>query len=317
MNLTLPLYPRYHPEIEQTIVLSSGIVPDGSELIANMAAFLYHIWIDTANLVISRTITARNPPFTNFRWTITPNLVPGAVLNPLKVGIVTCWAMRDVIEHSTWPGHIHVRIWDANEHSRFALEVGTLDIANLGRLSVSPARNGSNVAALSPRKPSLARRSIIPSPAYAPPTGPEPTADLAERTSEPATKAVSRLPSTVERRWLRCFSRLYYVVLAHYFRDNVGADPNFPIDHHTHLQCYGDLHRDRVDVYLDPSARPGSPHHLTWDTLALAMRDWIDGIILRSRDYLIPYEIRDGEQLVARLQIVTVPEPPMNVVATA
>lgn len=279
-----------------------------------MAAFLYHNWIDTANPIISRTITARNPPFTNFRWTITPNPVLGAALTPLKVGIVTCWAMRDAIERPTWPGRIHARIWDANEHSRFALKVGALDIANLGRLSASSAGNGSNVA-LSPRIPLLAHRSI-PLPAYAPPTGAEPTAGLGGGISEPAT-AVSRLPPTVERRWLRCFSRLYWAVMAHYFRDNVGDDPNFPINYHIHLLCYGDFHRDRVDLYFDPSARPGSPHHLTWDTLALAMRDWIDGIILRARDYLVPYEIKDGEQLVARLQIVTIPEPPMNAVATA
>lgn len=312
VNLTLPLYPGWHPEIEQTIVLSSGIVPDGSQLIANMAAFLYHNWMDTANLIISKTIVAHEPPFTYFRYTVIPNPVPGAVLTPLKVGIVTCWAMRDAVEHPSWPGHIHARIFDADEHSRFALEVGALDIANFGRRSASSAGNGSTVA-LSPRKPPLARRSI-PLPTYAP-TGAEPTAGLGEGVSEAAT--VGKLPRTVEKRWLRCFSRLYWAVLAHYFRDNVGDDPNFPIDYHMHLQCNGHLHRDRIDLYLDPSARPSSPCHLTWDTLALAMLDWIDGIILSTYDYLMPFEIRDGEQLVARLQIITVPDPPMGVVATA
>lgn len=303
VNLTLPLYPGWHPEIEQTIVLSPGIPPDGSQLIANMATFLYHIWIDTANTIVSKTIVVDNPPFTNFRWTVTPSPVFPAVLTPLKVGIVTCWVMREVVENPKWPGHIHARIWDANEHSRFALEVGALDIANLGRLSASSASNRSKEL-LSPKIPLLARRSI-----------PLPTYASTEGISEAAT--VSRLPFTVEKRWLRCFSRLYWAVLAHYFRDNVGDDPNFPIDYHMHLQCNGDLHRDRIDLYLDPSARPSSPHQLTWDTLALSMLDWIDGIILGTHDYLMPYEIKDGEQLVARLQIVTVPDPPMNVVATA
>lgn len=276
-----------------------------------MAAFLYHIWIDTANRPVSKPITAHEPPFTNFRWTVVPNTVQGAVLTPLKVGIVTCWAMRDAIEHPTWPGHIQARIFDADEHSRFALEVGAVDVANFGRRdessSSSSASNGSIKEALSPRTPLLPRRST---------TIPLPTTDAARTNASEAAAPppLSRLPFTVAQRWLRCFSRLYWAVLSHYSLDTVGDDPTFPIDYHTHLPCnaHPPEQRDRVDLYFDPAARPGSPYELSWDLLALSMLEWIHGIIFGKYDYLMPFEITEGPQLVAVLRIVTVPDPPMD-----
>lgn len=131
LSLTLPLEPSDYHEIKRTITLSPEIAPRGIELIASMATRIYENSKDTANLMIRERTDDRMLPYTNFEFITQPNLQPRAKLTPLKVGIVSCWILRQCLAAESWPGQIKAVVWDAiSKGGRHALDVGTLSIMN-------------------------------------------------------------------------------------------------------------------------------------------------------------------------------------------
>lgn len=185
-------------QLEHTIVFNPGNLPRPPELIATIAANIYDLWKDTANLRYRSTTEIRKPPFTTFRWITTPKLQPGAVLNPLKVGIVALWVMRGVLERQTWPGHIDARTWDSDlPCQRCKLEVGSLYITNLGTLSSSSVTDELEAAVSSDSSTPTA----------------QPTGSIENRLPAPGATGSpnsggSAFPVATGKRWLECFSQL-------------------------------------------------------------------------------------------------------------
>lgn len=150
LDVTLPLDPSTHLDLEQEITLNAGIPPRGVELIATIATGIYGNWNDIANARIVRRIDARRLPYKDFELITEPKLQSGAALTPLKIGIVSCWIMRQCLRAPDWPGAIKAVVWDAiPDGDRHALEVGTLEITNLP-LSTTPSARGTSLGIPAP-----------------------------------------------------------------------------------------------------------------------------------------------------------------------
>ena len=270
-------------KVDATFTFSPGIAPDGSELVANMALNVYDLWKDEANLRIESTIvTPRKPPFSNFEWTTTPENMPEGELTPNNVGFAALDAMSAVHKAPTWPsGRIHVQIWRRSAR----LEIGTLDIVNLGTDS-SRVRD---------------QMSGQPSPTHA----------------ATATK-VGSLPSNVEKRWLGCFTSMFKLAMFSPSYDEVGRmhPPHQDLPFHYPLHCVDYYSTDRILFELYPQAGLYGPYPLIYDTMVKSMLDWVVGVSQGTKDYRNPMEIKHGEVLLLRLTVMLNPAP-NDVTATA
>lgn len=126
----MPLFPGDHQEIEQQVDVYPGRYTRGVELIANIAIRLHEYWKDTANLPIRAQIIDRRLPFRDFAFYTVPQQTAGAVLTPLKAGIVMMWIMDKCLGNPTWPGYTTATIWDATRAQPHARTVGKMIIAN-------------------------------------------------------------------------------------------------------------------------------------------------------------------------------------------
>lgn len=311
-GLSKPLNPDPRWNLEQEIVYGDQNAPQGAELIASLATNIYDLWKDTANRPITRRIEAWKLPFANIRWVIDPTTAPGALLNPLKLGVVSLWVMRGVLERQAWPGYIHVRIWDSDPNSNtLTLEVGSLDILNIigsppflssSNTSISqttqPSPNGENRASDSPSSPD----SLLL----------HPINDIKLNNS---LSAVQSGVKNVENRWLRCYSSWYWYAIAHFYSDACGNAPGFeipeksrsmrafPCGHPKGMKVPYRNRNDRLKLWVYPAARPGGSTVLTWDMLVRGMIDWITRLAQGMRPIYGKYEIKVGETLLAEMNI--------------
>ncbi|KAL9589316.1 MAG: hypothetical protein Q9203_001877, partial [Teloschistes exilis] len=185
LNLTFPLDPSQHSEIDQVIKTEPGIRPHGIELVAAISRRIYENWKDTANAPIDSNIHDRELPFRSFEFVTQPSRAHGTVLTPLKVGIVLCWVMQSVLEANYWPGVIHANIYDQRAQGQHTFQVGTLHIVN------SPPRRLTS-------------------------------ASLESSAISPKANAVSvGIPERVERRWLMCWTTLFFFALKFHLDQNV------------------------------------------------------------------------------------------------
>ncbi|KAL8832145.1 MAG: hypothetical protein Q9170_005004 [Blastenia crenularia] len=249
-SLAKPLYPAAHPDLECSIEYHPGISPYGPALMANIAAYVYPIWRDTANLRIRNRIEKRVGPFTNFKWTTEPMLQSGAALTPLKLGIVLLWILDGVSKEGNWPGQIDATLWDSTSQDR--LEVGSLGLLN------------------------------------APVTGSD--------SSSSANNTLNAVPQFLEKRWLRCWSRMFPVMMGHYFADFVSdsieirSGPGQLTS--LRIRCGPDLpsSNDFFVVIFYWRARAEFPQPLTYDRMADAMVKWATQIARGA----YPWNIRWG-----------------------
>lgn len=127
----MPLKPEGHnKEIDFELWQNPADPPRGIELVTSIAYSIYRYWQDTANLPIRGRIAGRRLPFTDFQYTVEP-ISGNAKLTPLKLGIVSCYILHNILSPPIWPGGIRAEIWDSTEQSKHAVPVGIMNIKNL------------------------------------------------------------------------------------------------------------------------------------------------------------------------------------------
>ncbi|KAL8778798.1 MAG: hypothetical protein Q9203_002060 [Teloschistes exilis] len=289
------LFPFADRTISQRIVYQAGQnQPDGPKLVANIAGNIYQFWRDTANLRIRWTYETRKQPFYDYKWIVTPRVDqsgrPSIILNPMKAGIVACRIMAGVIEQPSWAGHITASIWDSNDTTPFAQEVGDIDINNLPERAATAESNDTQPAVTARSQP------------------------LAE--DQLSARAHNVIPVNVQRPWLRCFSTLYWTILTKTFAEKVCSDPKFPAprppqEFKTFRIPCGASGRE-IDLFLSPDAAPSSRTALTWDFLATEMLEWIAQVALGERRYDETWLIKNHEVLVGMIAIALGPIESVN-----
>lgn len=159
----LPLRPEeFKEDIDFELWHDPRNAPQGVELITSIAYSIYSYWKDTANLPIRGKIDGRRLPFSDFEYIVEPlNLQSGfAELTPLKLGVVSCYILHNILPLPTWPGTIRAEIWDSTAQSQRALAVGMMTIKNLpSRASTNSDPGTTNLTVSIPRsqeKPWLA-----------------------------------------------------------------------------------------------------------------------------------------------------------------
>ncbi|KAL8663672.1 MAG: hypothetical protein Q9202_003618 [Teloschistes flavicans] len=284
--------------VSQQIIYEAGKnTPDGPKLVANIAGNIYQFWKDTANLRIRWTYETRKQPFYDYKWVVTPRLdeAMSLVLNPEKAGIVSCRIMAGVIEQPSWAGHIKAVVWDSNETTPYAMEVGEIDINNL------PEQASAAPAAINSTEATVTARSQPP---------------LEDQLS---ARALTLIPANVQRPWLQCFSILYWIILSKPFAGKVGSDPEFPTptpprDFTTFRFPCGAPKRE-VHLLLSPDAAPTAQTALTWDFLATEMLEWIAQVALGERRFDETWLIKNRETLVGMIAIALGPVDVVSAVA--
>lgn len=263
-SLTLPLDPSRHHDIEQQITFGEGVRTRGIELIASIATRAWRYWEDTRNLRIRGKIDDRRLPFRNFEF-ITQPAGGTAVLNPLKLGVVSCWIMKKVVEGTSWPGEIDAIVYDATQGDRYHKLVGTLTIAN-DPIAGSPAP-ATIVNAF--------EKELFDGVAT-----PLTTADVG--ISPPASSLGSS--ETLERRWLSCYTSLFYYGLKFSPDDSVRynmhdqvAPPGSPVT--LRFPCTANKgvakQYDILNMYSYPTEGPNAVPDLKWGELMPQLLDWI------------------------------------------
>ncbi|KAL8686504.1 MAG: hypothetical protein Q9218_007058, partial [Villophora microphyllina] len=132
--LAIPLNPYNPHETQPVIYFNAANPPRGIELVASIAIRIYRIWLNTTNPQITTRIVDRSLPYLDFEFITQPFQNPGAVLNPLKVGLAYCWILRLSLDANFivgWPGQIVAVIEDPIPGgSNETLEAGTVSIVH-------------------------------------------------------------------------------------------------------------------------------------------------------------------------------------------
>ncbi|KAL8627244.1 hypothetical protein Q9189_007065 [Teloschistes chrysophthalmus] len=280
------LFPFADRTVSQRIVYAPGKYQvDGPKLVANIAGNIYQFWKDTANLRIRWTYETRKQPFYDYKWIVTPRVDesgrPSIILNPMKAGIVACRIMAGVIAQPTWAGHITASVWDSNDTTSFATEVGDIDINNLPERAASATSNDTEAAVTARPQPQVE--------------------------DQLSARALTLIPTAIQRPWLQCFSTLYWTILTKTFAEKVCSDPKFPAprpptEFKTFRIFCGAKDRE-IDLFLSPDAAPSSRTALTWDFLATEMLEWIAQVALGERRYDETWLIKNHEVLVGMIAI--------------
>ncbi len=129
------------------ILHDPGLPPYGPVLIANIAAYVYPFWKDTANQRIIRTVRERVEPFTSFLWVTEPMSPGGEPLTPLTIGLVILEILDGVLKVPSWPGIVSATIF--SPHSRGELAQGSLTLSN-APLTNPDSANNNTVQAIAP-----------------------------------------------------------------------------------------------------------------------------------------------------------------------
>ncbi|KAL8830629.1 MAG: hypothetical protein Q9170_005647 [Blastenia crenularia] len=250
-----------------------------------MAANLFDLWKDTANLRYRSTVQTRKQPFSNYQWTSTPKLQGGAILNPLKVGIVGMWMMRGMLEAPTWPGHAHAQIWDSTGDTLYALEVGSLDVANLRTESSSFANSLNN--SLSAIPGNLEKRWLQ---CFSNTYWYFMCAFFRDKVGDDPRYRIQPVGNTI----------------VHYPCGGGAPHDMRPINP-----------RDELRIVFMPAAAADSPQALTWGLLAQAMVDWVNKVAQGTWEYRRPFPVMVNYQMVAVLGVIISPARGTDSTATA
>ncbi|KAL9585977.1 MAG: hypothetical protein Q9212_001196 [Teloschistes hypoglaucus] len=272
LNLTLPLNPSQHSGISLAIKWERGSMrPRGADLIASIATRIYENWKDTANApIIEAKIHDRRLPFRNLEFTTQPSYRPGAVLTPLKLGIASCELLRYILGKQFLYGSIRTEIYELipppppPPPPQRKLLVGSLDIIN----SRPPLR------LVKPRMD----------------TGLDSSAMI---TPQAHTASVVGLPERVERRWLMCWSALFFFALKFHLdqdvRDNLPSRHRLP-DQPTTVNIACGLPSERnqkgdvLSMELDAPRRVGG-RPLEFGDLVPILLKWIDDVAISVSDW--------------------------------
>lgn len=278
-NLTIPIIPTQHRDFRPLITYVYTDRPKGFELAASLAINIYTYWRDTANQRILGPISSRRPQFFDFLHTVEPRLTPGAVLNPVKVGLGYCFLLQGVIAKTpaSWPGHMAVRMLDLSSGTdRQKVEIGVIIVDNS-----PPDEADANT---------ISTPSNITDATFKPPS---PSNDGGK------SKELSA-PIETEKRWLSCWTRVLFYFTRHApsarFTDESHLAPS-PKSVSYFWPCGNG--KDEMTVTVFPTAS----RVLLWDTLVKSMLDWVNKAATQPWGYIFSEEVSQEGVIMADLAI--------------
>ncbi|KAL8913501.1 MAG: hypothetical protein Q9171_001689 [Xanthocarpia ochracea] len=259
--------------------------PRGFELASSITTNIYHYWRDTANEQINRPITSRRPPLPNFLHTVQPSSNPGALLNPVKVGLGYCFLLQGIVVKTpaSWPGHMVVRMVDSSGIPRRKIEIGVILVDNLPedaahpRPTLSSIFNTTGFADVAPLAGGLPAAT---------------TSDSNPKASKPSDVAINdrnelSRPILIEKRWLSCFTKVLFYFTRHSPLDKFTDDSHYTPQSKTVVYYWRCGHgNDELTLMVFPAASRGGSATLTWDGLVRGMLDWVTRAALEPEGHI-------------------------------
>lgn len=273
IHLTLPLNPVRHPEIERAIFPSKGIPPQAFELVGAVAARTAQMWNDPTNRRITKGYANhRIPPFNDIEFFLEPNPAPENALTVLKLGIAYCWILEKILDQSYWPGRITTIIYDADPRgTRFVTNVGTLTIIN------SPLHDTDDLSHTDSFKHQPIHDFSLSNDTSFDMIAPLQPLETISTDLQPAVATslavAAPLPPDLERRWLRCWTKVYFRALTmgvdDSLREKIVPTPMGPGGGIWRYHCNQAHNKDTIDVRLSPIAGDLPPTTIKYWVLAV------------------------------------------------
>lgn len=192
--------------------------------------------MDLASPPLTRPLTKRQAPYSQFIYHIRPSQVRGTVLTPQKIGVTSCWILNNLIEAETWPGHVLAGIYDGV--GSLKLLVGSVQIDNSPQVTepVSLIGGKGKITGGLPDTPNIIQKRWL-------------------RCFQGALHhSITRWPS------------FPLTNDPEFVPQPGGTRYTWP--------CYSPLVRDRFDLFIYPDANAGQPHQLTWEKLMKFLLTW-------------------------------------------
>ena len=203
-NLLLPLDPSQPTNLKQNFKFEKGpTVPlKGSHLIYSISLIILGSWENNRNAPIKERQDIRLQPYTDIWHTIRPALSAEVsevgALTPLRVGIVYCWMMRELLSQPTWPGLVTAYVYYADQALRPKILLGEIGIKN------KPQTNAASVL-IPPKNRTGLEASVAPQGNISFIT----SSDNNNNVEVPVLRDVA----SREKAWLSCFIQLLFKIL--------------------------------------------------------------------------------------------------------
>ncbi|KAL8725038.1 MAG: hypothetical protein Q9166_007613 [cf. Caloplaca sp. 2 TL-2023] len=281
-NLTLPFVFPGNADYQAVTAYGFTDTPRPFELAASLATNVYLYWRSTVERPIRSRLDFRQEPFTRFLYTVQPSLLLETSFTPLKLGLTCCGFFYHFINAQDWPGHMTARIRATTGPGTQKLEIGSMKMDN-------PPQDGT--------APAAGNTTGVPG---------------------HSGKGLSVPFSTIERRWLECFTKVLFFVTRHPPLSKVTAEPTMSPKERTVRYQFPSGRGDTLDMATYPAAND----LLTWDTLLKGMVRWLKGAAIDEGGYKRSELVTDGGTA-ARLAILLTRlnrisgDQPSDVAATA
>ncbi|KAL8724983.1 MAG: hypothetical protein Q9181_006587, partial [Wetmoreana brouardii] len=242
----------------------------------------------TANAPIIRVEESRPQPFPNIFHLVRPSastIRRGAVLTPLKVGIVYCWMLREVLfNRQSWPGMITASIYNNNGRGGPGTLLGWINVAN----SRDTPRAGTKSIATSPGDDDQNNTF-----------GPHGKFRIVATAGNGAAGELSTIPiATRERSWLDCYHQILMYLLAYPPDGSVTAalPPQPP-----GKRWFTAHFRSTIDAKMEGNVSIAWDNGgMTWDVLAVSMHVLLAEAAIRNKwDNIKKVELSTDEEYVA------------------
>ena len=263
-NLSSPILIPPYTDWRVTYTEDFTNTPNGFELAATIVSNIYIYWKGDVNRPIKSKTTFRRIPYTDFLHTFEPSSLRGAYLTPQLLGRGYLGCLLHIIGLRDWPGLVTAQMLAREKPGMPLLDIGYI------RIDYSPIRTAS--------------------------TPPETHIDSAAISSTARSSA-----NTQTRRWLACFVRLFYFVVAHSWSDKVTDDPDMPPKPWVARYRYPCL--SRGDDELEMMVLPAANSVLTWNDLHRAMISWLISVARNPGSYLDSRPITSHGGILATLQV--------------
>ena len=203
-NLLLPLTPTRHTSLKQYFKFEKAPTGPikGSHLIYSISLLTLECWKDNENAPIRENQEVRLQPYTDILHSIRPVLSSQAsevgALTPLRVGIIYCWMMRELLLQPNWPGLIIAYIYYADEDLRPKFL--------LGEIFLKDKPQASTASALTPLNNSTSPKTSIA------PQGNTSSITVSDNNNNMELPMLQDVAAR-EKAWLSCFIQIMYKIV--------------------------------------------------------------------------------------------------------
>lgn len=263
-NLSSPILIPPHTDWRVTYTEIFTNTPNGFELAATIISNIYIYWKGDVNRPIKSKTTFRRIPYNDFVHTFEPSSLRGAYLTPQLLGRGYLGCLLHVIGLRDWPGHVTAQMLAREKPGMPLLDIGYI------RIDYSPIRTAS--------------------------TPSETQIDSSAYSSNARSSA-----TTQTRRWLACFVRLFYFVVAHSWSDKVTDDPDMPPKPWVAPYSYPCLGGGNDELAM--MVLPAANGVLTWNDLNRAMINWLISVARNPGSYLDRRPVASHGGVLVTLQV--------------